>query len=437
MNYEILIYSEAQNSRTDYVFSYLFSDLLGLSMHSTASREEADSFEGPVIYYTTGEILGKLCIHPSGLLSEKTVKAQSIKTGKWDDLTVLFADDPALPVPFDIFSASFWLMSRYEEYLEHSNDAYGRFPARESFAFRAGFLDLPVVNLWTIKLSEVLRRFYPTLKTKNNRFQWMASIDVDRAWAFRNKGIKRTVGGLVKSFFSGRNFIKRLSVLRGKEADPFYTFDAIRAIHSGFPEKLLIFVLSGKPGRYDPNSCPDKPEFKTLVASLGKEYQLGIHPSFRSNDSISVLKEEFETLSTLLPYPLKNSRQHFLKIKLPLTYRNLITLGIQEDYSMGYPGQPGFRAGVCTPFQFYDLEKEEKTNLKLWPVTLMDRTLKDYLHKAPDESIEIIKTYIDIVEKAGGWFIPIWHNDSLSDYGEWKDWKNVYVQMIETLKSKS
>jgi len=120
-----------------------------------------------------------------------------------------------------------------------------------------------------------------------------------------------------------------------------------------------------------------------------------------------------------------------------VTYRNLIQLGIQNDYSMGYPGQPGFRAGVCTPFYFYDLKKEEKTPLKIWPITLMDRTLKDYLHKVPEESLDIINTYVDIVEKAGGWFIPIWHNDSLSDFGEWEGWKNVYIQMLETLKSKS
>ncbi len=104
---------------------------------------------------------------------------------------------------------------------------------------------------------------------------------------------------------------------------------------------------------------------------------------------------------------------------------------------MGYPVQPGFRAGVCTPFYFYDLKKEERTSLKVWPITLMDRTLKDYLHKVPEESQDIINTYVDIVEKAGGWFIPVWHNDSLSDYGEWEGWKNVYIRMLETLKSKS
>jgi len=194
---------------------------------------------------------------------------------------------------------------------------------------------------------------------------------------------------------------------------------------------------SGKPGRHDLNISPENEEWRSLISGLGKEYQVGIHPSFRSNHSSQILKNEVETLSELLPYPVKNSRQHFLKIKLPDTYRNLIELGIENDYSMGYPGQPGFRAGVCTPFRFYDLVKEEKTSLTVWPVTLMDRTLKDYLHRVPEESMDIINAYVDIVEKAGGWFIPVWHNDSLSDYAEWEGWRNIYVQMLETLKSKS
>ncbi len=437
MNDEILIYSEIQTNRSNYIFNYLLVDLLGLKMRYTLSLEEAESFEGAKVYYSGRDLKGKLCIRPAGLLSENGISGRSIETSVWDGLAVLFADETERTVPFDIFSASFWMMSRYEEYLDYSQDHYGRFPARESLAFKAGFLDLPVVNLWTIKLGEVLRSFYPTLKTKKNRFHWMTSIDIDNAWAFRNKGFYRTVGGLAKSLINGKDLSKRTKVLKGEDVDPYFTFNSIREIHREFPEKLLMFFLSGKPGLHDPNTSPRNQEWMSLVNTFSRDYQVGIHPSFRSNHSFSILSKEYKTLSELVSYPLKNSRQHFLKIKLPFTYRNLIRLGVQNDYSMGYPGQPGFRAGVCTPFYFYDLRNEEKTSLKVWPVTLMDRTLKDYLHKVPEESMDIINSYVSIVERAGGWFIPIWHNDSLSNYGEWEGWRDVYIQMLETLKSKS
>lgn len=437
MNDEILIYSDVQTNRSNYIFSYLLTELLGLKIHYSKSLEEANSYNRAKIYYTEKDIENQLCIKPAGLLSESKISARTINTGVWDGLTVLFADEADRHVPFDIFSASFWMMSRYEEYLPYSHDHYGRFPARESLAFKTGFLDLPVVNLWTNKLGEVLRSFYPNLKTKKNRFHWMCSIDIDNAWKYRNRGFYRTIGGLANSLVFGHDFRKRMKVLNGEEPDPYYTFDAIREIHREFPHKLLIFALSGKPGLHDPNNPPKNTEWKSLVNTLSVEYQLGIHPSFRSNQGFKILNKEFDTLTGISSHPLKNSRQHFLKIKLPHTYRNLIKLGIQNDFSMGYPGQPGFRAGVCTPFYFYDLGEEQRTHLKVWPITLMDRTLKDYLHKVPEESMDIINNYVSIVEKAGGWFIPIWHNDSLSNYGEWEGWKEVYVQMLETLKSKS
>jgi hypothetical protein len=413
------------------------SELLGLRLLQTSSVEEVASFEGPVICYSNRVFPGKLCIKPEGLLNETGVRSRVIKTGKWDDLILLFAGNDDQPVPFDIFSASFWMISRYEEYLDFTSDVYGRFPARESLAFRAGFLDVPVVNLWAKKLAVELQRLYPSIQLKKNKFQWLTTIDVDHAWAYLNKSCFRTLGGIATSLYRGKDFCKRIRVLRNKEADPYFTFDEIRELHQDIPHKLFLFFLSGTPGKHDLNVSPEKPEWRALVNSLASDFKIGIHPSFRSNKGFQILNKEFNSLSGLLPYPLINSRQHFLKITFPETYRNLIRLGIQNDYSMGYPGQPGFRAGVCTPFHFYDLHKEEKTSLLVWPITLMDRTFKDYLHTSPDESMDIIQTYIDIIENAGGWFIPVWHNDSLSNFGQWEGWKSLYIRMLETLKNKS
>ena len=54
-------------------------------------------------------------------------------------------------------------------------------------------------------------------------------------------------------------------------------------------------------------------------------------------------------------------------LRFPQTYRRLLKLSVREDYTLGYAGQTGFRAGICTPFYFYDLELEETTNLLLVP----------------------------------------------------------------------
>ena len=50
--------------------------------------------------------------------------------------------------PFDPFAASFFMISRYEEYLPHIKDIHGRFEAKESLAFKNNFLEKPIVDIW-------------------------------------------------------------------------------------------------------------------------------------------------------------------------------------------------------------------------------------------------------------------------------------------------
>ena len=127
---------------------------------------------------------------------------------------------------------------------------------------------------------------------------------------------------------------------------------------------------------------------------------------------------------------IRKSRQHFLLLRLPETYRNLLSLGIEEDYSMGYPGICGFRAGICTPFRFYDLQNEKETNLLVFPFQVMDTSLNKYMKLSPQEAQRHIEELVDEVKEVNGTFISIWHNESLHDRGKWKGWRLVFEQML-------
>ena len=65
--------------------------------------------------------------------------------------------------PFDIFGASFFMLSRYEEYLPHIKDEYGRFEAKESLAFKYGFLEIPIVDKWVQILKIEILKKYPSV----------------------------------------------------------------------------------------------------------------------------------------------------------------------------------------------------------------------------------------------------------------------------------
>jgi hypothetical protein len=217
-------------------------------------------------------------------------------------------------------------------------------------------------------------------------------------------------------------------VLSGKKQDPFYTFSSIRDIHK--KPGLVTFFLTAGYGKYDKGIDPSHEEFRKIVDEVSFFSFIGIHPSWESNKKSGMLEQEIATLGKIAGKSITRSRQHYLVIDLPYTYRKLSALGIKEDYSMGYASKAGFRAGTCTPFRFYDLMNEAETPLVIYPFQVMDRTLKDYMKLQPADAIRKIDEMVREVRAVNGTFISIWHNDTFSDKGEWKGWLEVYEQML-------
>ncbi|MEJ2595164.1 MAG: polysaccharide deacetylase family protein [bacterium] len=183
--------------------------------------------------------------------------------------------------------------------------------------------------------------------------------------------------------------------------------------------------------RFDKNVNIRNKHFKFLVKRLADYATLGIHPSYYSIENPNYLSFETGKLSEVLNQDVSRSRQQFLRLMLPDTYRNLLENDITDDYTMGYAALPGFRAGICSTYSFYDLDREEETKLRIHPFAVMDGTLKDYLNLTPDEAIDQIKRLIFEVKKVNGTFISLWHNESLSDLKRWKGWRRVYEELLE------
>lgn len=97
---------------------------------------------------------------------------------------------------------------------------------------------------------------------------------------------------------------------------------------------------------------------------------------------------------------------------------------------MGYAEQPGFRASICTPFYFYDLDSEMTTKLKVIPFAVMEATFKYYLSMSPEEAWEHIFKLMQKVQHVKGTFVSVWHNESMSEQGEWTGWRWLYEQLL-------
>ena len=225
--------------------------------------------------------------------------------------------------------------------------------------------------------------------------------------------------------------VERFKVVTKKEKDPFDVFDYLNSLHKRYRVSPIYFFLLGRHSKYNKNISDKNPEFIKLIKKISANNQTGIHFSYGTSRSKSKMKSEIYKLANIVGKRVNRNRFHYLKFKLPDSYQKLIEAGITEEYTMGHASQIGFRAGICSPFYFFDLTKNNQTELRIFPFSYMDVTLKNYLRLTPDEAIEKIKTLMQIVFEVNGTFIPIWHNSNLHNTGEWKGWRAVYEKQLD------
>ena len=159
----ILIYAHTTSPRLQYTCEFIFKELLDVDFAITIDSEEFINYEGAKINYSNSEIQGpEFKIQNHTLLFENNIKPQTVECFLVNDYKAFFKTENS-DWPFDIFAAAFFLISRYEEYLPHAKDMYGRYGHENSLAFKEGFLQLPLVNTWVKGFAAALKNKFPAL----------------------------------------------------------------------------------------------------------------------------------------------------------------------------------------------------------------------------------------------------------------------------------
>jgi hypothetical protein len=434
----LLIFSPRDSPRLQYVLEEVFARRFSIEFALCTDLEAFLAHSGPRLFYAPDPPpVPDLWVPATTFLFEKGWKAPLPGVVHREALPGLFPVQGAeeREWPFDLFAALFFLLSRYEEYQSAERDEHGRFPARASLAFRQGFLEVPVADRWLAQLARSLEERFPGLSIARPAFSFCPTFDIDQAWAFRHKPAWRQMGGLAKDAIQGRFRLvfERIGVWSGLIPDPFDRFSFILESHKAAGFTPIFFFLVGDPGPYDKNNPPQDPAFLNLVGKIAAQAPVGLHPSYRSAGVPERLSMEKKRLEQLTGRKVKMSRQHFLRLNLPISYQQLLEAGIREDFTMGYADAPGFRAGTAVPFFWYDLEKEERTSLLVHPFMAMDVTLRQYLGLSPDSAVEKVRSLAQQVRQTGGAFTTIWHNSSFHRAGGWNGWKRVFLAVLEEM----
>jgi hypothetical protein len=425
----VLVYTEELTNRHAYIVELILSNLLGVPYALCASVEELATAEGPCVNYSGTRVEGAVQIIPAGLLSTTGIKALKPEVTEYKGVKVLFGTEGGA-LPYDIFSAAFYMVSRYEEYLPYQADVHERFEASQSLAWQNGFLKIPVVNMWAGHLRAVLQEHYPAYPFTAPTYTFIPTFDIDNAYAYKHKNALRQFGGIARQAISGnyKALAERVLVGKGERKDPYDTYTKQEEIHSRYNLLPVYFWLLGNYATYDKNIPHTSQAMQALIRRMSA-CESGIHPSYASKGQQALLTEEKQRLEHIINKKVNCSRQHYIRLTMPDTYRFLIAAGIEKDYSMGFATQPGFRAGICSSFYFYDLLKEEKTNLKVVPFAFMDTNLRQ-LATSPEEALALVDPIIKAVKDVNGLLCTLFHNESLGGSGVWQGWQNLYEDVV-------
>jgi hypothetical protein len=430
----LLVYTHKITPRLKYTFKHICKRILGLEVSFTSKIEDFIAHNSLKMSYAKQPLSNELFVRSNALLFENGLSDLDINVQPWENTKGFFATGERSDLPFDIFAASFYLLSRYEEYMPHVKDDYGRFMAKESLAYNHRFLSQPVVDIWAYKLKDVFQKRFPEYQFKERTYNIQPVIDVPMAYYFKQKGLLRAIGGTLNdlSRFKLRQLYQRYSVLMGFERDPYDTFKWIITKQKQCDFKFMVLFLIGDYSTYDKNINTNKKQFVSLIKSIADYCDVGIKASYFSLDNISILKEEKLKMESIINTKLKAIRHSFSKLNLPTSYRNLVELEINQDFTMGYIDTLGFRAGTCTPFQFYDLDYEVQTPMQINPYQCLDFALLKYQSEL--DKTEHLQKLIDEVKAVNGTFTAIFHNYTFSDSDRWEGFRSLFNIILESVE---
>ncbi|MCA0398196.1 MAG: hypothetical protein LCH51_12400 [Bacteroidetes bacterium] len=427
----MFLYAEQASPRLLYVIDFLNKEMFQDDLAFTNDIQQYQSAALPKLNYSDRKIADdEFHIVPSGLLFETDIRNQEVTCFGWDTMIAFFPVTYA-SIPFDILSAIFYLISRYEEYLPHELDAYGRYAHTNSLAYKEGFLDQPLVNNWILKWEKILRELYPNILLRHRTFKFIPTYDIDIMYAYKGKSWWVNAAGFCRSLLKGDSdaAFQRLRVLQNEEKDPYDAYEWLDALHLYCrSQPVYFFLVAQQQHGYDKNLPTETPGFRDLIKYSAEAYKVGIHPSWQSSvaPDTRLLKEELEWLEAVADVPVSRSRHHYIKFMLPQHYERLLAHNIMHDYSMGYGSINGFRASTCSTFNWFNLAKNEATELLIYPFCFMDANAYFEQKLTPAQAYAELKQYYYAVQKVQGCLITIWHNNILGTAAEFEGWRDLY-----------
>ena len=360
------------------------------------------------------------------------------------DIPVIFGTDllhtedkKTILCGIDIFASSFFMLTRWEEYVTKSRDNHNRFPALQSLAYRYDFLNRPIVNEYVEMLWNMLKHLGMQHQRKVREYQLFLTHDVDHPLKYTHltSGLKEIIGDLLKRKsipLAKQNLIKKLKVLFALENDPFDTFDFLMTTSETLGVKSYFFFMGQGTTKFDNMYNSDDPFIKKLIEKIKKRgHHIGIHPTYNAYNNQMQFRKEKHELEKNLETEILFGREHFLRFEVPATWQLWEDAGMLWDSTLGFADKEGFRCGVCYTYSVFNILTQKKLQLKERPLIVMEGNFTTYQHNiGAKEMTHKIKYLMDKVRKHNGEFVFLWHNSSFNT-SQWEEYQSIYKKVLK------
>lgn len=427
----LLIYTHKITPRFTYTMRQVFTKILGIEIAFTTKVEDFIKHTDEKITYTKQPLQNEFFVRSNDLLFEQGINDIQIQMHDWQGTPCFFPTGERSAVPFDVFAASFYLLSRYEEYLPHVKDLHGRFSPKDSIAYQNNFLQLPVVDIWADRLLGYLKERFPLLEHKNRNYHFTSVIDVTTSHSYAHRGLFRGLAGLSYDFgtFRLKRVWERIAVGVKFKKDPFDNFATLVKWHQEFGIKSVFFFQFADYSKYDKNVSTNSNSFKSLIKYIADYSTVALGASYSSFSAIDILKKEKKNLQNVVNRPVNYSRMRYNRVDVPESYRNLVAAEFTDDFTMGYTHEIGFRAGTCTSFYFYDIPLELQQPIRLHPFAIHDYALLSAMSET--EITGKIDAIYKVVKNINGSLLTVFSNELIGTKGKF-NWLQMYKNLIKT-----
>lgn len=341
---------------------------------------------------------------------------------------------------YDYLGMIFWTLNLYEDKLiDRPKDAFGRFSASTSLAYKNNYLEYPYIEY----ILEFIRDKLKIDELYKKSPQLYLSHDLDYP---PNSLSLSNIKSCIKCFLLNKDispffytFRNWLNLFFKKGISKYYLIEWLIVAYKKNKLKAFFFVQSFDSKivrhKHDCEYNISSPSFINLINRItSNNHSVGLHLSLLQNNLNNSIQKQIDNYKEIISQ-LSNfqksfyaNRAHFLQFEDIDNYFDLLNDNqIKDDYSVGFYDMPGFRVGTGNKYNLYHPKKTININ----PLICMEVSLTSYMKLGFSKKIE--KNILLLAKRSYEFksdFSILWHDNNLIS----KKQKKLFLSTLKGLK---